>query len=179
MWEEWQLWKAISESCRDHPQWLGTRTHGAPKHQPQVIGWVCRGLYTGTSGPVSVMRGGWAVTGLTWWDAIGRALLTWGSSQNVWPDPGEPTETLFSVQDSQKEEEDRVKPGREGQAERRLIGKMKLDLIFRKEVLLFSPNLPWLYLVELNISLTMWTCKYKIVWVCVNTSVCERVWGLI
>lgn len=40
----------------------------------------------------------------------------------MWPNPGEPTETLFSVQDSQKEEEDTVKPGREGQAERRLQG---------------------------------------------------------
>lgn len=40
----------------------------------------------------------------------------------MWPDPGEPTETLFSVQDSQKEEEDRVTPGRAGQAERRLQG---------------------------------------------------------
>ena len=40
----------------------------------------------------------------------------------MWPDPGEPTETLFSVQDSQKEEEDRVTPDRAGQAERRLQG---------------------------------------------------------
>lgn len=64
----------------------------------------------------------------------------------------------------------------EGQAERRLIGKMKLDLIFRKEVLLFSLNLPRLYLVELNISLTMWTCKYEIVCECVWVQIRECVW---
>lgn len=40
---------------------------------------------------------------------------------------------------------------------------MKLDLIFRKEDLLFSPHLPRLYLLELNVSLTMWTYKYEIV----------------
>ena len=83
----------------------------------------CAGAFTwGHLVPSVSCEAGELTRGSTWWDAIGRILLTWGSSQNVWPDPGKSTETLFSIQDSQKEEEDRVKLGREGQAERRLQG---------------------------------------------------------